>query len=137
MAHAIITEKIVDGRKLTALKVTIKGDSGTAAELIGAIIFNASDFLTNSADNKLMEIDYDLNGFSAELFWYASSSVPLISLAKDHPHHHEWWDIGGLVNNGGSGRNGDITITSTGLGSSTKDGFITFYLMQRKVPILG
>ncbi len=135
MAHAIIVQKLVDGRKLTSLKVTIKGD-GASGELSNAILFNASDFFTQSIDNKLMEIDYELNGFTGELFWDATAPVALMSLAKDHPQHHEWWDVGGLINNSGSGRTGDITITTTGLNGKTYDGFITFYLMQRKVPVL-
>jgi hypothetical protein len=131
MAHTITTQVIVDGRRITVVKINIKGDSGTAAELTKAIIFDASAYYTGSTYNKLMEIEYDLNGFSAELFWNASSDIPLMSLAKDHPTKEEFWEMGGLVNNGATGRTGDILITTNGLSSSTKDGHIVLYLAQR------
>jgi hypothetical protein len=135
MAHVITTQKIIDGRKVTVLKVNIKGDSGTGSELSNAVIFDASAYLTGSTYNKLMEIEYCLNGFSAELFWDATTDVPLMSLEKDKAYEADFWDIGGLVNNGTTGRTGDILITTNGLASSTKDGYILFYLMQRKVPM--
>jgi hypothetical protein len=135
MAHTITTQNIIDGRKVTVLKINIKGDSGVAAELTKAIIFDASSYVTASTHNKLMQIEYCLNGFSAELFWNASADVPLMSLEKDKAYEAEFWDVGGIVNNGSTGRTGDILITTNGLISSAKDGYILLYLMQRNVPM--
>lgn len=134
MAHAIVPQVLVDGRKLTIVKYTIKGD-GASVDLSQAVIFDASTFLTASLQNKIMEIDYCLNGFSATLYWDATSPLQAISLAASYPHHMDYWDVGGLVNNGGSGQTGDIKITTSGLNASTKDGFILFYIMEREVPI--
>jgi len=134
MAHVITTQKIVDGDKITVVKYNIKGDAGTAAELVDATLFDASAFKTGSVYNKIMEIEYCLNGFSAELFWDATSAVPIMSLAKDRPTKSEFWDIGGLVNNGAAANvTGDINITTKGLISSTNDGYIIFYILERKV----
>jgi hypothetical protein len=134
MAHTITTQKLFDGRKFTQVKINIKGDSGTATELSNAIIFDASAYSTASTSNKLMEIQYCLNGFSAELFWDANTDVPLISLEKDKSFRAKYWKLGGLYNNAGTGKTGDILITTTGLASSTKDGYIILYVVERKVP---
>jgi hypothetical protein len=137
MAHAITTQTFVDGSRDTIIKVNIKGD-GSSGELSNSIIFDASAYLTQSTDNKLYRIQYCLNGFSAELLWDATSNVPLISLAKDHPMDHDFFDhcfgFGGIVNNGAAGRTGDILITTLGLASTTLDGFIIFYIKEREVP---
>ena len=134
MAHAIVQQTLVDGHKLTIVKYTIKGD-GASVDLNQELLFDASTFLTASLHNKIMEIDYCLNGFSATLYWDAASPLQALSLAESYPHHMDYWDVGGLVNNGGTGQTGDIKISTSGLSASTKDGFILFYLMERKVPI--
>lgn len=134
MAHAVVKQTLVDGHKLTIVKYTIKGD-GASAELNQSVLFDASAFLTASLQNKIMEIDYCLNGFSAVLYWDATSPLQAMSLASSYPFHMDYWDIGGLVNNGGIGQTGDILISTSGLNASTKDGFILFYIMEREVPI--
>jgi len=140
MAHAITTQVIIDGSKNTIIKVNIKGDTGDATELTNYVIFDASAYLTASTSNKLCRIQYCLNGFTAELFWDATTDIPLISLAKDHPQDHDFINdcmgFGGLVNNAGTGITGDILITTTGLASSKHDGFIIFYIKQREVPLV-
>jgi len=133
MAHAVTTQVLVDGSSNTIIKVNIKGDNATATELVKVIIFNASAYATGSVDNKLMEIEYGLNGFSAELLWDATTDIPLISLEQDHPTKAEFWIEGGLVNNSAAGRTGDILITTTGLASSVKAGYMIFYIKERNV----
>jgi len=133
MAHTITTQTLVDGSRNTVIKVNIKGD-GASGELAAAIIYNASDYVTESTSNKLMEIEFCLNGFSAELFWDADTDVPLISLDKDISEDQKYWTEGGLINNAGTGKTGDIVITTVGLNASTNDGYIIFYLKQLAVP---
>jgi len=127
---SITIQKIVDGRKITALKATIS----IAADITKQILFNASDFLTGSLDNKIVEIEYQLNGFSAELFWNADTDIPIMSLAETVPFKHYFWDIGGLVNNSGANRTGDILISTSGAAAGD-NGHITLYILERKVPI--
>ncbi len=136
MAHAVIVQTILDGRKNTIIKVTIKGD-GASGELSNAVLFDASAYKTASLYNKIMQIEYQLNSFSAELLWDATSKVAALSLAKDHPHKIDFENIGGLVNNAGSGRTGDLLITTTGLSAKTYDGYIVLYMKERKVPYIG
>lgn len=136
MAHTITKQTIVDGRRITIVKIAIKGD-GSSGELSNATLFTASDYSTASKDNKLMEIHYNFNGFTAQLFWDATSPVPLISITKDYPNYESYYNFGGIVNNAGAGRTGNINITTAGLASSTFDGYIILYMMQRKVPKTG
>jgi hypothetical protein len=123
MAHAVTTQVLEYGPKFTIIKVNIKGDSGTATELVKAILFNASDYSTKVAD-KLFDIEFCFNGFSAALFWDANTDVPLISIPTDHPYNYSFVMLGGLKNNAGTGVTGDILISTTGLASTSKDGHI-------------
>lgn len=132
MAHAITTQVLEDGTRNTCIKINIKGD-GASGELTKAIIFDASAYKTGSVDNKLMRVDFCLNGFSAELFWDADTDVALISLDQDISEDMHYYHCGGLINNGSTGRTGDILITTTGLATSTDDGYIVFHVKQRKL----
>lgn len=135
MAHTINTQVLEDGNRNTVIKVNIKGD-GSSGELTNEVIFDASEYKTQSINNKLMEVRFCLNGFSAELFWAATSPVPLINLDQDISETMEYLFPGGLINNAGVGKTGDITITTNGLAASSEEGYIVFYIVQRKIPFI-
>lgn len=130
MAHTITTQVILNGRKLTVVKFNIKGD-GVSGELTNAVLFDASAYLTQSTENKIMEVKYNLIDFSAELIWDATANVPAISLGRNHPGYDEYWTTGGIVNNAGTGRTGDILITTTGLAATARAGYIHLFIFQR------
>ncbi len=130
MAHTITTQVIEQGPKFTVVKYTIKGDAKDASELAKATLFDASAYSDNVAD-KVFNVEYCLNGFSAELFWKATTDVALISLAKSYPYHMCFIELGGLKNNGGTAVNGDILISTTGLASTAYDGHIILRISWR------
>ena len=76
MPHTLTTQILEQGPKFTIVKVTIKGDVATATELVNAVLFDASAYSTKT-DNKLFDISYCLNGFSAKLIWDATTDVTL------------------------------------------------------------
>ena len=51
---------------------------------------------------------------SFELFWNASSNVSTRKVKIDSEGYFDYRDFGGLVNNAGSGVNGDVLLTTTG-----------------------
>jgi len=53
-------------------------------------------------------------GMSAELFWNASTNVSARKIKIDSEGYSDYRDFGGLVNNAGSGVNGDVLLTTTG-----------------------
>lgn len=132
MAHSVVGQTIIDGTKTTVVKYTIKGD-GSSGELTNFVLFDASAFKTASTSNKIMEIEYALNGFSAELLWDATTDIRALSLVKDYPYKADFWKIGGLVNNAGTGKTGDILITTTGLSAKAYDGYILLTIFQKDV----
>lgn len=134
MAHVITTQVFADGPKNKVIKVNIKGASATATELVDAVIYDSSAYVGDTQSNKLMRVEFCLNGFSAELDWDATANVPLVSLDQDVSEDKSYESFGGIINNGAAGRTGDILITTTGLASTVKDGHIIFYIVQRDIP---
>lgn len=111
-----------NGAGIIIVKAFINGTGDDSTTLI-----DASSYTNSPEDLKIMKITYCLNGFSAYLRWNADTPVNIISLATDHPSEMNFHDIGGLINNGGTGVNGDILITTTGL-ASPDNGFILIYM---------
>uniref|UniRef100_A0A6M3J2D7 Putative structural protein n=1 Tax=viral metagenome TaxID=1070528 RepID=A0A6M3J2D7_9ZZZZ len=132
MANAIATQVIEDGNRDTIIKWTIVGDG--SGDETKTIIFDASAYKIASVDNKLWKIQISTVGASAILYWDATTDIPLISLPADHPQEFDFSEYGGIPNNGGAGRTGDILITTSGLGAGEHMTLI-LYVKERSVPI--
>jgi len=128
--HTLTTQILEQGPKFTIVKVTIKGDSGTATEIAKAKLFDASVYSAN-IDDKLFNIEYCLNGFSAELFWDATTDDALMSLASSYPYHGCYIEYGGLKNPASSGYTGDILISTLGIASTAYEGHIILRVSWR------
>jgi hypothetical protein len=127
MANTLTTQQILDGSRNIQLKVYIQGDG--SGDLSKETLFDVSDWTYATTENKLMEIEYNLIGFSATLYWDATTDVPFMDLSADYPARQKFCAVGGLVNNGGSGRTGNILISTKGLGSiPSGSGEIVIYL---------
>jgi len=133
MANAINTQVIIDGKRSTVIKVTIEGD-GTGEET-DTVIFDASAYTPATDNNSLREIKYLLNGFSATLSWDATANVMLLELDDSLQEEINFSTYGGIPNNGGTGRTGDIVMTTVGLGAGDK-GYIILYINKKDVPFI-
>jgi len=131
MANTIASQTLVDGSRNTIVKYTITSD-GSGETTLGTL-FNASSFVNPTTLNKLMRISYHLNGFSATLFWDATTKVQLMNLSQNHPDDVKYYWNGGLINNGGAGQTGNILITTQGLVGAPvgTTGEIVLYIKHR------
>lgn len=128
MPNAITSQTLVDGPRNTIVKITIVGDG--SGEETNTVLFDASSYGYGSTNNKLMRIQYLLNGFDAVLYWDATANVVIKPLDQDIEEDSDFSDAGGIINNGGTGRTGDILISTNGLGSGD-EGYIVLYIKQR------
>jgi hypothetical protein len=117
MAFTITKQELTRSTGRVVLKVYIDGAADGTAQLLNVA---TGDFGTKPS---LMAVKGSLNGFNAVLLWDATTDVPIISLEGDKSFHHDFSQYGGIVDNGGAGRTGDILITTTGI-ATTDSGFI-------------
>lgn len=130
MAVTVTTQTLLDGTRNTIIKVTILGDGAT--ELTKQIIFDSSAYANDTQNNKLMRIQYNFDGFSGTLYWDASTDVQMMTLNGDHPADQDFFYNGGLINNAGSGKTGDILLSTHGLGSiPAATGEIILYVKKK------
>ena len=63
---------------------------------------------------RILRISHAIVGMSVQLFFNASTNVLVAELAESSNGHMDFKSFGGMPNNAGSGKNGDILFTTKG-----------------------
>lgn len=124
MANTITKNVISNGPRNLTIEVHISGDASgdeTAYSLVDVSAYSA-------AEVKIMSIQSNLGGFSAVLRWDATTDVEAIKLL-DGASFYDFNSIGGLPNNAGAGKTGDILMATDSLGS--EDGSFIIEMKKR------
>ena len=116
MADAVTSQTIIDGERNCVMKFTNVGD-GTGESAVAKV--DVSALTSNSAgvscsEVRVLRVSHAIVGMSVQLFLNATSNVLLMELAESSNGHMDFADFGGLPNNAGSGKNGDILFTTKG-----------------------
>ena len=116
MADAVTSQTIIDGEKNCVMKFTNvsdgTGESAVAKVDVSALASNAAGVACSEV--RVLRISHAIVGMSVQLFLNATSNVLLVELAESSNGHMDFKDFGGLPNNAGSGKNGDILFTTKG-----------------------
>ena len=123
MADAVTSQTIIDGSRNCVMKFTNVSDgSGESAVVkvdVSALSPNAAG--TSCSEVRVMRITHAIVGMSVQLLLDATSNVLLCDLAESSNGHLNFEDFGGIPNNAGSGKTGDILFTT--LGHSSGDTY--------------
>lgn len=132
MTVAATLQTIHDGARNLVVKAHLSGDGTDASEvqLIDASAYSAP-VPGVGASLKLMKVEYALDQFAVTLSWDASSNVEFLTLPPGSDTL-DFTDIGGLINNAGSGITGDIDFSTVG-NATGEDGFIVLHMRKRAV----
>lgn len=117
---ATATEQVIhNGSRNLVLKYTIAGTTGdtTAAKLLDR------DSLSVTKDLKLSKVTWALTGCSVNLLWDATSNVSFFECSEGEGSQ-DFTDIGGIPNNAGAGKTGDVVYTTTGYGAGGDGGHV-------------
>ncbi len=128
MTITITKQTIENGERNVVVKAILIGTSGS--DVTDTLLIDASDYGTDFTDLKIMKIQAHLNGFSVMLEWDASTNVDALSIPGDEWVNYNFFAEGGLPNNAGSGKTGDIDIDTSGLGSG-ETGSIVLWLRKK------
>jgi|TARA_R100000234_G_scaffold52973_1_gene31841 hypothetical protein len=131
MADAVTSQTLVDGPKFAVMKFTNISD-GTGESAVTKVDVSA---LADSADGDTCtsvtvdRIWWQCIGMKTQLLFDASTDVFMIELGENQSGDHDYSSFGGLTNNAGSGKTGDINFTT--VGASDGDTY-TIILYMRK-----
>ena len=116
MADAVATQTIQDGGKTAIFRFTNVSD-GTGEAAVAKV--DVSALSSNSrgvacSEVRLMQVRYAVVGMSVQMYFDATANVLLLEIAESSNGNLEFDDFGGIPNNSGSGKTGDILFTTVG-----------------------
>jgi|TARA_R100001129_G_C5267743_1_gene233176 hypothetical protein len=116
MADTVTTQTIIDGERNCIMKFTNVSD-GTGESAVAKVDVSA---LSSNSDGKacsevrIVRVSHAIVGMSVQLFFDATTNVLLMELAESSNGHMEFKEFGGIPNNAGSGKTGDVLFTTKG-----------------------
>jgi len=116
MADTVASQTLADGPKFTVLKLTNISD-GTGESAVTKVDVSA---LQPSADGDtctgvtIERIWWQCIGMKVQILWDASTDLFCIELGENQSGDHDYTKFGGLTNNSGSGKTGDVNFTTVG-----------------------
>ena len=131
MADAVTSQTLFDGDKHVVMKFTniADGTGESAVKKVDVSALNA-DINGNTCTSVAIEkIWWQCIGMKVRMFFDATSDAFIIELGENQSGHHDYSEFGGLKNNAGSGKTGDIDFTT--VGHSSADTY-TITLKMRK-----
>ena len=116
MADAVTSTTLMDSDRVAIIQLTNTSD-GTGEAAVKKIDVSAlSDSSTGQACTgvRLAKIVYSTFGMSVKLLWDATTDTICWDLNADYTTDEDFTDFGGVRNTAGSGKTGDIMLTTTG-----------------------
>ena len=116
MADAVTSQTIIDGERNCIMKFTNvsdgSGESAVAKVDVSALSSNSEG--VSCSEVRVMRVSHAIVGMSVQMFLNATSNVLLMELAESSNGHMDFTDFGGIPNNAGSGKDGDVLFTTKG-----------------------
>ena len=116
MADAVNVSTIQDGGRTAIIYLTNTSD-GSGEDAVTKFDVSA---LAASADGdactgvRIQNIVFSTVGMGVKLLWDASTDVIIVELPPNYSDTLDFSDIGGLPNYSGSGKTGDVQLTTVG-----------------------
>ena len=112
MANVLTSQTILDGERLAILKFTGLVDTAeTNVVKVDVSTLNPEGALACTGC-KLNKIWAYIHGCEVELQWAASTPLMIVNLPQNSSYHMDYSSFGGIPNNSGAGKTGDITFTT-------------------------
>lgn len=125
MADAVTSTTLSDSDRSVVIQLTNTSD-GTGESAVNKV--DVSGLATRTSDGKactgvrLAKIVYSTFGMSVKLLWDATTNTICWDLNADYTTDEDFSEFGGIRNTAGSGKTGDILLTTTG--HSSGDSYV-------------
>ena len=117
MADAVTSTTILDGDRKAVIQLTNTSD-GTGESAVTKVDVSALSTRTSDGATctgcKIEKIAYTTFGMSVKLLWDATTDTIALDLNSGYSDSFDFSEFGGLQNTSGSGKTGDIQLTTTG-----------------------
>ena len=122
MADAVTTQVLEDGERLYIAKFTdISDGTGESAVLkidVSTLNPNAYNLACNGV--KLNKIWAQTDGMGLNILWDATTDVIVETVPQNIMYTADYSSFGGIPNNSGTGKTGDVLFTTVGASSGDR-----------------
>tara|TARA_R100000995_G_scaffold17329_1_gene6862 strand:- start:617 stop:1024 length:408 start_codon:yes stop_codon:yes gene_type:complete len=133
MADAVTSTTISDGTHKAVIQLTNLSD-GTGEDAVNKIDVSgltAREDGTACSSVLIEKVSHSIIGFTqVQLLFDATTNTIALGLAQDSNGHMDFSDFGGLKNTSGSGKTGDILLTT--IGASSNDSYVIVLELIKK-----
>lgn len=126
MADAVTTQILEDGARNVVMKFTSVSD-GTGET--NAVKVNLAALTGAPSAVKITEVQYDISGMQLQVQWDATAPKNAVVLSTGQ-QRLDFSKFGGLVNDAGAGKTGNIVFTT--IGASVGDTYTVVLRMRKK-----
>jgi|TARA_R110000796_G_scaffold32310_4_gene84753 hypothetical protein len=132
MADAVTSQTLIDGGKQAVMKFTNVSDgSGEAAVTKVDVSALGTSVDGDTCTGVVIErIWWQCIGMKVKILWDATTDAFCIELGENQSGDHDYMSFGGLTNNAGSGKTGDINFTT--VGHTSADTYTIVLYMRKK-----
>lgn len=122
MADAVTTQTILDGERLLIMKFTNISDGGGESAVtkidVSTLAPNAFNLACNGV--KINRIWAQTYGMGVDILWGADANVVCETVPADVMYKMCYDSFGGIPNNSGTGKTGDVLFTTVGASSGDR-----------------
>jgi hypothetical protein len=117
MADTVTSQILVDGDRNAVIKLTNFSD-GTGESSVLKV--DVSALSGNPSSVRIDRVWYDIQGMTVRIQWDATTDVDALILGE-RQGNFSFSEIGGIQNNAGAGKTGDINLST--VGASLNDSY--------------
>ena len=131
MADAVTSQTLIDGPNKAVMKFTNVSDGTGESAVVKVDVSALSASADGDACNEVVieRIWWQCIGMKVKILFDATSDQFCIELGENQSGNHDYTLFGGLTNNSGSGKTGDINFTTVG---ATSADTYTIIMYMRK-----
>ena len=114
MADAVASQTLFDGERVAIMKFTNLSDGGGESKVLKVDV----SALTASGSGKacsgvtITKIHASTHGMEVQIWWDATADVLAWIIPQNSQYTWDWEKIGGLTNNAGAGKTGDVLFST-------------------------
>jgi hypothetical protein len=115
MADAVTSQTLLDGERLAIMKFTNISD-GTGESAVTKVTAsslaasNSGKACSGVTVTKIMSV---CHGMEVRMYWDATTDVPFFLSTVNTNYENDFSKIGGITNNSGTGKNGNIVFSTS------------------------
>ena len=115
MADAVTSQTLMDGERLAIMKFTniSDGTGETAVTKVTVSSLSANSWGKACSGVTVTKITSACHGMEVRMYWDASTDVPFFLSNVNSTYENDFSGIGGISNNAGTGKNGNIVFSTS------------------------